>query len=298
MVWPTTDLTSAAFVSKVGRHRHRFPRVVFCAQVGQLLIDELHGIRAEEQVRGRGVAVHELDDRLSELRRVADLLAAHGLASGAAGVHQSVVVGDGARRAVHRAAGPVGAERAGLDGRHANAKILHFLAEGFGQALQRELGAVIEAQAGQRDDAAHRRDVHDVAGATLAHLGQYGLGDGDRAEDVHFELAPQILEGRLFESPFVAVAGVVHEDFDWTDVALDAIDGGLDLGGVGHVEDDANRAGRRRKGFALFLIAQRADDAVAGGARGVGDGSAEARAHARDQPDFHPISSGMSRRQL
>ena len=83
-------------------------------------------------------------------------------------------------------------DAARLDGGDPDAEVPDLLAKRFGYPLERELAAVIIAKPRQRDDAAHRRDVDDVSGASLAHGRQHRLHHGHRADYVDLELTSQV----------------------------------------------------------------------------------------------------------
>jgi hypothetical protein len=120
-----------------------------------------------------------------------------------------------------------------------------------------------------------------------------GLGHGYRAKDVHRELAAQIVERGFLDCALVAVAGIVDQDVDRADLAFDAVDRRLDLVVVRYVRDHAERAtgDQRRECLPLILVAERANHAVPCRQGGVGDGAAETRADAGDEPGSHRSGS-------
>src|ERR1700678_1129480 len=97
--------------------------------------------------------------RPSGLFGIPDLPAAQFHAAFADWFDDRVVIPDRSSRPYHRSSGPVGAEAARLDRGDLDAEVFDFLAKRFGYPFERELAAVVVAEAGQRDDPAHRRDV-------------------------------------------------------------------------------------------------------------------------------------------
>ena len=59
-----------------------------------------------------------------------------------------------------------------------------------------------------------RGDVDDGAAALLAHRGQNGLDESDRAEEVGGEQFVNVVVAGLFDGGAVAAAGVVHQHVD------------------------------------------------------------------------------------
>src|SRR6266545_3742146 len=90
-----------------------------------------------------------------------------------------------------------------------------------------------------------RGQVDDGAAAALGHVQGRGAGTAHRAHDVDVErLAPQLVVA-LEEGDDGEHAGVVDEDVEAAARLGDAIEGGVDAGGVGDVDEGAlGRAAR------------------------------------------------------
>lgn len=187
----------------------------------------------------------------------------------------------------------MGAERAGLDGGDRDTKRLDLFAQGFGNPFQREFAAVIHPKARESGQSAHRGNVQDVPAATLAHERQHGLDHGHGTEHVNVELMAEVVQRRLFDQPFMAVTGVIDQDIDSAHGAFDFRDHTCHGGAVGDVQQTSERiAGfQLLKVFARCFVTQRADDAVAGGQQGGGQGLAKSGADAGDQPGFLRVLS-------
>ena len=186
----------------------------------------------------------------------------------------------------HGAARPIGAEAARLDDRHLDAEMLHFLGERFRNAFERELAAVVGGNAGEGHEPAHRADVEDVAGAAAAQIGQGRLHHGDGAEDVHLELLTEIIECRFFKRTLETIAGIVDEHFDAAELFFGFFDAAMDRGLVGDVEQDAERAARRKLfelGF-VRVLTHGAGDFAALFEDQFRQRTAEAAADAGDEP--------------
>ena len=87
-------------------------------------------------------------------------------------------------------------------------------AEGVGERLDRVLGRVVDAAAGEDELAAHRADVDDPALAGLAHAGQHELAHPHQAEDVGLELPADAVHRDRLDRAALAVAGVVDQGAD------------------------------------------------------------------------------------
>ncbi len=70
-----------------------------------------------------------------------------------------------------------------------DAEAAHLEAQRVGDRLQRVLGRVVAAAAGERQPPAHRADVDDPAPALRAHLRQHQLREAHEPEHVRLELA-------------------------------------------------------------------------------------------------------------
>ena len=73
---------------------------------------------------------------------------------------------------------------------------------------------------GKRGDPADGGDLDDVAAALLAQVGECGLGDPERAEQVRLDLVAELLLADLLDHPELAVAGVVDDDVEAAEVLM------------------------------------------------------------------------------
>ena len=272
----------------VGAHGDLFPLAPF----GQprLVVGGRDGQRrgAEEQPQRRLVGVDHLQDRLRRRGRVAGA-GARPLGPLAGGVLADLVV-VGQRRGVPGGRpAPVRGERAGLDDRHLHAERLDFLGEGLAQSLQRPLRRVVHADVLERRDPADRRDLQDVARVLAAQDGQRGLGDPQRAEHVRLELVARVGLGQFLDHAELAVAGVVDDDVEPSEVP----------GGQFHRREvrravvDVQLQRQQRVAELLAQVIQRGGVARGGGhlvsalQRGDRPLASEAFRCSRDEPGLH-----------
>ncbi|MDQ1133964.1 hypothetical protein QE386_002559 [Pseudoxanthomonas winnipegensis] len=121
-----------------------------------------------------------------------------------------------------------------------------------------------------------------------AHVRKDRLDHRHGAEHVDLELPAQLLQRRLFQHAFVAIAGIVDQHIDRAELGLDALDDRRDRHGVGDVQHAGDGAARRQ-GFervGRLRAAHRADHAMAGGQRRLGERAAEAAADTGDEQLF------------
>ena len=123
----------------------------------------------------------------------------------------------------YRSVTEVGTDEPRLDDDHVDAEPLDLEPHRVGQRLDRVLGRVVDAAAREREAPAHRRDVHDLAPALLAHLRQHQTAHRQQAEHVGVELGANALVGDRLDRARLAVAGVVDEHADRTLGRLDRL---------------------------------------------------------------------------
>ena len=195
--------------------RDRFARLIFLAHRFDLRAHGLVG-EAAERSRSGGFSCSTAAMIASAARtRVARLVSADRPGSGVAARDRRLGVGlDRALRRFQRAAGPVGAERAGLDDQDLDPERRDLLGERFGQALDGELGRRVIAGAGKADEAAHRRDVDDRARLLGPHDRQHRARHRGEAEKIGLEHGADVGVLALLDRGEIAVAGVVDEDVD------------------------------------------------------------------------------------
>jgi hypothetical protein len=87
------------------------------------------------------------------------------------------------------AAGPVGGVAARLDQGDLDAELGDLLGQGFAEGLQRLFGGVVQAHGQEGEHAADAGDLQQVAAALRTQVGEGGLGDPQRADQVGLDLA-------------------------------------------------------------------------------------------------------------
>jgi hypothetical protein len=138
--------------------------------------------------------------------------------------------------------------------------------------------------------ALHRADVDDLAALARDHAARHRLADDEHAVDVGaHQLVPVGLR-EFVERRTALHAGVVDEDVDRADLALDALDRGGGRVGRGHVE----RERMHRRAFAaqpgrgllqLGVVAAVEDDRRTGTGQPAREREADAGARAGDEGD-------------
>src|SRR6266496_2405748 len=160
----------------------------------------------------------------------------------------------------------------------------------------------------ERDDAAHGRDLDDVARPLLTEGREDRLRDMENAEQVRLELIAQLLLGDLLDRSEEPVARVVDDDVDPPERLVRGLHRSEHLVAVGDVELD------REDGVAVLLDQVTQSVCVAGGRCGLiatlegGEGELAAKAFRRagDEPNFahdkppvgmdgHPQAGWLSR---
>ena len=118
--------------------------------------------------------------------------------------------------------------------------------ERFGQADDPGLRGAVGRVVGRRAAGGVGRDVDDAAGAALEHGRQGGAADEVRPAQVDLDIAPPQLRVGLPEWAERAVgAGVVDDEVEGAQLALDSRDGALDSRPVGDVEFERERTPAR-----------------------------------------------------
>src|SRR6266568_6176555 len=140
----------------------------------------------------------------------------------------------------------------------------------------------------EREDAAHGRDLDDVARALLAEDREDRLRDVENAEQVRLELVAQLLLGDLLDRSEEPVARVVDDDVDPPERLVRGLHRSEHLVAVGDVELD------REDGVAVLLDQVTQSVCVAGGRcdliatleGGEDELAAKAFRRAGDEPNF------------
>ena len=166
----------------------------------------------------------------------------------------------------------------------------------------------------------HRGDVDDIAAPRRLRIARgHASGDRLRGEERALEVGVQdlvpiglgLLEHRLGDRD----AGVVDQDVERAERALDLVQRALDRGALGHIERDARRATARRSDLPAELlelvrlargeadrgaaVGQRASKAPAEALRGAGhqgDAAAEVERIAHDDGPSSRIPGALCRR--
>ncbi|MNI34837.1 hypothetical protein D3C73_888390 [compost metagenome] len=105
-----------------------------------------------------------------------------------------VVVGDAARRTLHRAPSPIGAKRTRSHGGDEDFERLQLLAQRIGDAFQGKLARAVIGDPRHGDGATHGRDVEDMPRPALAEVGQQCLGHRHGTEHVDVELVAHVIQ--------------------------------------------------------------------------------------------------------
>ncbi len=218
---------------------------------------------------------------------VALLAVVHAVGEGA-GAADSFGIGGELGHVFQSSAGEIGAEGAGFDDENFDIEGLHLEGESFRKTFEGKLGGRVGAEAGKGELTADAADVDDGAGALGAEGRQEGAGDGDGAEEVGFKLGAEFGFGGFFDSADGAIAGVVDEHVDATEVSESGAGGGGDLSRIGDIESERQDTigGEGRDGGETGGVARGDDDAVALFDGICGEGLAEAGGCARDEPDL------------
>src|SRR6266540_1643078 len=146
----------------------------------------------------------------------------------------------------------------------------------------------------ERDDAAHGRDLDDVARALLAEDREDRQRDMENAEQVRLELVAQLLLGDLLDRSEEPVARVVDDDVDPPERLVRGLHRSEHLVAVGDVEFD------REDGVAVLLDQVTQSVRVAGGRcdliatleGGEDELAAKAFRRAGDEPNFaHDVNT-------
>src|ERR1700733_15573322 len=211
--------------------------------------------------------LENLKHRFRCLARIALLLADALSARFSLWRKRSVVIAYGPRQPSHRASGPVGAKHAGLNCGNEDSELSNFFPKSFRSTLESELACVVNANTWESDETTHRCDIEDPAVPSLSHVRQYRLCHGNGAEEVHFELPPDLDHRRFFDRSLYAITGIVHKRVDRGDVSLNLGDHGRNPVEIGHVEDyGVAPPGKPLIEFVFcLLIPHRADNVITSG---------------------------------
>ena len=102
------------------------------------------------------------------------------------------------------------------------------LGQRLAQALEGPLRGVVAAQGGEGEDAAGAGDLDDVPAALLAQEWQHLADHAEGTQQVGVELGPDVLLVELLDRAEEAVAGIVHDDIDASEVFVGLGDGAGD----------------------------------------------------------------------
>ena len=152
---------------------------------------------------------------------------------------------------IHTAAGPIGAEAAGLDQLQLDLPLrLQLHRDGLGKALDGKLGGIVHAEQGHADLAADRGDLLDQPALRplRPHRLQRAPGHVDQAEEVDLHLLPDLALAERLEFAAQPVPGVVADDVDAAELLEGGVEGGVDGGPGGDVQIDGEEVGRGRVG--------------------------------------------------
>jgi hypothetical protein len=95
---------------------------------------------------------------------------------------------------------------------------------------------VIDAERGEGDLAAHRRQLNDASSALFAKERQSRAHHLDRPDEVGVDLVTNLLVGDLFRRTRQSVAGIVHDDVDLAEIGEGRAHHGANTIGVGDIE--------------------------------------------------------------
>jgi hypothetical protein len=188
-------------------------------------------------------------------------------------------VGGGRRRSAGEEVRGVPAH---LQVRHAHAEPFDLHRQRVAHGVERRLAGAVEPDGRHPAAAAHRRDLQQPAVALQ--VGQHGLGDPHRAEEVDVEVRPDLFFGGLFDHAVEHHPGVVDDDVEAAEDGGRALHRGEHGAAVGHVQRKVDEPTRVRVGEGAFG-AGRGDHAVPGFQRGFGDRPAQAARSPGDEPD-------------
>jgi hypothetical protein len=217
------------------RARPLLPLHIPCAGI-RARRHRLIGEAAEHEPQRRLLLFDGGDDRFGSAHGIALLLAADRLGEVAARDRRRGVGVDWAFRDFQRTAGPVGAERAGLDDNDLDPERPDLLGKRFRHAFDSKLARRVVARAGKADEAAHRRYVDDRARLLRPHDRQDGASQRREAKHIGLEHRPNVGVVALLDRREIAVAGVVDEDVDPAEPGHGRLDRGVDLILSVHVE--------------------------------------------------------------
>ena len=207
-----------------------------------------------------------------------------GRAVGLVAFHHAECLGEGGT--VERAAGgrcrpaaggEVGADVAGLDERHLDAKRRDLVGEGLAEALEGELAGRVEGLERNRDQPADRADQHDAPAAAGPHGGQDLLHHPDTAPEIRLQLGLGLGERALLRGAGQAPPGGGDQCIDPAALCQHGRHAGPDRFVVVDVHGQAGAPGRGRAPPAC------PGDGPAGRVQHLGARPADARRRAGDQ---------------
>jgi hypothetical protein len=281
-LWLTEDLACV-----VGGEADSAPGVEIVLEVGEFGFGAFVGERAEEEMHGRFFGGDDLDDGVGGEGGVACLATIVVLGVGAGFTDGGVVVRQLLLGLNEGSAEEVGAEGAGLDGGDADVEMGELEGHGFGETFDGELGGIVNAPAGQADEAADGGEIDDVAALLPTEMGEHGAGDAEKAEDVGFVDGGDFGVAGFLDSAEEAVAGIVDQDVDAAEAFDGCFDHAGDVGFVVEIHGDGEEAvgGFRELCGDFFGLARGGDDGVSTLESGADEFMAEALGGAGDEPD-------------
>ena len=199
------------------------------------------------------------------------------------------IVVDHGGRLGQRATGEVGAERARLHNGDGDTEWLQLAVQRAGHGFERSLRGGVVARANGHDLDTDGGNVDDCAGSAGAHPGQHRLDHRDRAEELGFEQCADVGVVTFLDGRAVAVAGVVDQHVDATELLFGLADSVGDLGGVSDVEgkwEDAVCIVNGKVGD-LPDVAGGDDCIVTRGDNSLGQGATQSGRAPGDEPSGH-----------
>src|SRR5215475_7287424 len=227
---------------EVSSDRRFLPSIEVATEGFEFLPTHSERVIAEEQVQ-RGIGGFEhLDDRIGGANGIAWLFATQLTQLAASRAGRRGVVGDLNGCIVRGRAGPVGAETARLDERHLDPQRPDLHRQALGQPFNRELGCAVVSETRECRQPGYGGQVDDVPAPALPHSGQHRVRHLCQAEKIDVQNPVDLLLLALLDCGEVADAGVVHQDVDAAEVLVGATHSLRDLGGVGDVQPQRERA--------------------------------------------------------
>ena len=101
-----------------------------------------------------------------------------------------------------------------LDDHHPNTKWPYLQAEGFAQSFQGKFGGAVHRLVRDRDQAADRTDVDDVATALPPHGRQHSAADPECAEEINLQLPLRLFDRGILDRSCNRHPGVIHHNIE------------------------------------------------------------------------------------